>query len=264
MASETTTDLMTPRSVVLCGSGGIGKTQIANEFVYRLRSKFEVILWISAASRRDIAQSFGQAAVALGLIEADSPMSTDYVLTRHALLNWLAKPLKTQSLSNEQLPEEVSWLVIFDNVEDPDVIEDYWPVHSPGSVLVTTQDPLVHCLYHSGGTELSLRPMQQTEAASLLVKQAGILSLSAQDRLAAEKIVDLVGGLPLALTQMAGVVSRWGLTLSRVLKAYEEALARRKKAQAQADLVRKSFLWLRLLRRVRLLSSGASGKPGTA
>lgn len=62
------------RMFALCGPGGMGKSQVAAEFVYRSNDSllFDAIIWISADEPVKIARSFDQAAVALGLVEAES------------------------------------------------------------------------------------------------------------------------------------------------------------------------------------------------
>jgi hypothetical protein len=54
------------RTFALCGPGGIGKTQIAAEFVYRVKEQFDVIIWVPASEPVKLARSFSQVAVSLG------------------------------------------------------------------------------------------------------------------------------------------------------------------------------------------------------
>lgn len=52
----------------LCGSGGVGKTQTALNYVFEEMSKFQVVLWAHANSKDSLIQSFSTFAAELGLI----------------------------------------------------------------------------------------------------------------------------------------------------------------------------------------------------
>ena len=97
------------RMFALCGPGGIGKSQVATEFVYRCNESllFDAIIWISADEPVKLARSFEQAATALGLVEAESMESRDHILTRDAVLGWLANPIKSYKQRENTQSNEV-------------------------------------------------------------------------------------------------------------------------------------------------------------
>lgn len=68
------------RSFVLCGLGGIGKTEIANEFVWSRKTRFNAIFWVSADTTQKLAAGFSDIARELGLEDPDS--NNDPVGTR--------------------------------------------------------------------------------------------------------------------------------------------------------------------------------------
>lgn len=217
------------RTFALCGPGGIGKTQIAAEFVYRVKEQFDAIIWIPADEPVKLAQSFSQVAVSLGLVQADTMESRDPILTRDAVLGWLAHPRKSYKRLDDAQADEATWLLVFDNVENTDFLDDYWPTDSSGSILMTSRDPLVKSYVYSLRRGLSMPPLDAMEGAKLLIKLTGRRKLSIEERSKATAVAQILGGLPLAIVQMAGVISRQDLSFSEFLDQY-------RKESAHADL----------------------------
>lgn len=217
------------RTFALWGSGGIGKTQIATEFVYRVKEQFDAIIWIPADEPAKLALGFSQVAVSLGLVQAETMESRDQILTRDAVLGWLAHPRKSYKQFDDTQNDEATWLLVFDNVENIDLLDDYWPSASSGSILITSRDPLVKSYVYSLGHGLSTPPLDTTEGAKLLVDLTGRRRLSIEERNKATAIAEVLGGLPLAIVQMAGVISRQDLSFSEFLDQY-------RKESAHADL----------------------------
>lgn len=58
---ELDTQLVTgSRMVVLCGPGGIGKTEVAIEYVHQHSDKFDVVFWLQADDLSKLRQDFGR------------------------------------------------------------------------------------------------------------------------------------------------------------------------------------------------------------
>jgi hypothetical protein len=210
------------RMFALCGPGGMGKSQVAAEFVYRSNELFDAIIWISADEPVKLARSFDQAAVALGLVEAESMESRDHILTRDAVLGWLANPIKSYKQRENAQFNEATWLLVFDNVEDLDMLDEYWPAYGSGSILITSRDPLVKSYGYSLRRGLSMPALDTSEGEKLLIKLTGRRKLSSEERDSATAIVEVLGGLPLAIVQMAGVITRQDLTFSEFLLRYQK------------------------------------------
>lgn len=124
----------------------------------------------------------------------------------------------------DQSPEtdKASCLVLFDNVDDADILDDYWPMGSSASVLITSRDPLLKTYIDtddSGHSGISLQSFDQSEATNFLLK------LTRRERelgeeVSGQAIVEALGGLPLAITQMAGVIARNELSFTEFLEMY--------------------------------------------
>lgn len=112
------------------------------------------------------------------------------------------------------------WLVIFDNVESIDSIRQYWPSTScNGYILVTSQiAALAQAIKH----HIPLQPLGEYEGASLLLDTLHLTSPSEAERKAATIIVKLVGGLPIAISHIAGSMFSSQLTLDEAVRMFEK------------------------------------------
>jgi hypothetical protein len=211
-------------SFALCGLGGIGKTQIALEFAYSRRELFDAVFWVPAEQVVKLDEAFSQMAIELQLIKPSE--AKDRVVSRNAVLSWLSEPSKeskshSEILEDGGLPRWAKWLLIFDNVEDFSVLRDYVPLAGGGSILMTSRDPATkHCIIQNAGRDLE--PLGGEEARSLLMKLT-YNSVSEEDKDGACGIVRRLGGLPIAITHVAGIINSRDLSFSECLKAYEDA-----------------------------------------
>jgi hypothetical protein len=131
------------RSFAICGFGGMGKTILAAEYAYSRRDKFEAIFWLRADDVTILASNFAQIAQRLGLEDE----SSDLAASRDIAMGWLAQPLK--KTSDPDAPGNVAnWLIVFDNVDNLEVLADFFPKLGRGSVLVTSRDPFAKQNFH--------------------------------------------------------------------------------------------------------------------
>ncbi|KAI1479741.1 TPR-like protein [Daldinia eschscholtzii] len=174
------------KSVALFGMGGVGKTQVALEYVYQNVDIYDVILWVAADNIITIGQTFREIALGLQLYQ-DSDEIKDSAAAIWKVKNWL---------NNTSL----HWLMILDNADDLQAIKIAWPGSSHGSILLTTRDfdiannPAARCL--------QVDPFDNTEGCMMLLKQIGLDSSVADNIEHATSITQALGGLPLALSQI--------------------------------------------------------------
>lgn len=71
---------------VICGLGGMGKTQIALKYAFTSLSKFEAILWIPAENREKILARYTYFAFQLGLIKGTNE---DQNKAKELVITWL-------------------------------------------------------------------------------------------------------------------------------------------------------------------------------
>ncbi|KAI9708157.1 MAG: hypothetical protein M1820_004111 [Bogoriella megaspora] len=205
------------RSFAICGMGGIGKTELAIEFAFSRKDKFDAIFWVNADTDRKLATGFMDVSRVLGLEDSNTGYKEE-VVTREIVKGWLSNPLKS---SHDDEAEEAKWLLIFDNADDPDLLSDFWPVTGSGSILTTSRDPLAKEHPYEAEDGIDLPPMSNVEGGKLLQK----ISKRSQEQNSLEicsKISSTLGGLPLALTQMGRIIYRKHYGLDEFLDLFEE------------------------------------------
>jgi hypothetical protein len=210
------------RQFALCGFGGIGKTEIAREFARRHKTCFDAVFWVVADEIAKLDHHYQQISLALGL--EDPSECKSQVVSREIVKGWLSNPRKHLSGSDELVPlgqagSEATWLLIFDNADDPMILADYWPQGS-GSILITSRDPLAKNMFTRRPSGLDLGPLSQQDSLSLF-NHLTTISNEPEDT-AARQISDALGGVPLAISQMAGIIRRQDLTLSEFFELYTD------------------------------------------
>ncbi|KAI6080361.1 hypothetical protein F4821DRAFT_265981 [Hypoxylon rubiginosum] len=86
--------------------GGVGKTQLALQFTYSHLDIFNSIFWIPAQTSSQITQRYIEAAQNLSLLDPVTVIDEDKAVK--GFMSWLS--------SSED------WLIVFDNVDDIDVL----------------------------------------------------------------------------------------------------------------------------------------------
>ncbi|EEP77378.1 predicted protein [Uncinocarpus reesii 1704] len=216
-ASDTTL-----RQFALCGLGGAGKTEIAREFARRHKASFDAVFWVVADEIAKLDDHYGQISLALGL--EDLSECKNQVVSREIVKGWLSNPRRYRSGFDEfgqlgQVRSEATWLLIFDNADDPMILADYWPQGS-GSILITSRDPLAKTMFTRTPSGLDLGPLSKQDSLSLFNHLTSTVSEPESD--VARRIFDAFGGVPLAICQMAGIIRRQDLTLPEFFELYTD------------------------------------------
>ncbi|HEU5376344.1 MAG TPA: FxSxx-COOH system tetratricopeptide repeat protein, partial [Ktedonobacteraceae bacterium] len=181
------------QSAALHGLGGVGKTQIALEYAYRHALEYSAVFWIGAETSEQIFASLLHIAEVLQLPEREDK---DQQRAVAAVQRWLAT--------------HGQWLLIWDNVEDLNLLPRFLSPTRQGTILITTRCQVLGTLARG----LDLSPMEQEEGLLFLLRRAKVLDpetsieqvqqfagqMPEQYQTAAE-LVEELGGLPLALDQ---------------------------------------------------------------
>lgn len=222
-ASCSTTSRL-PRTCVLYGPGGMGKTQIASQYFHGIRRKdeFDVTLWLQANNVESLLGGCYQAAVQLGLHPVSkSGQQPDY--DSKQLVDWLRNPLQEPSNPRSQ---KLTWLLVFDNLDDEKVLADFWPLDAEGSIVITTRDQMIAEIKSSPYGALNIDCLSQSEAVTLLQRKlpASLLHGEAPDTLV--QVVQTLEYWPLVIVQIAGKMQRLKQTPSRFLSIYRNQFNR--------------------------------------
>ncbi|KAK7422145.1 hypothetical protein QQZ08_009613 [Neonectria magnoliae] len=231
LPSNTSTELddRVPKSFALCGMGGIGKTEIACQYVHTRKHLFDAVFWVSAETERKLALGFREISRELGLEDPATGLS-DEVVTRGIVHGWLSKPLKVSGSGPRPTYSDASWLLVFDNADDEDLLFDWWPSTGVGSIIITSRDPLTKDSPIAETTGVDVSPLS-VEDGGLLLEQVSRSSKQNQGAVLCQKISHTLGGLPLALIQMGSVIRRNHYSLGEFIEFYEKSSGKFQSAQ---------------------------------
>lgn len=142
------------KRLVLGGTGGVGKTQLALAYAESHRQAYSSVFWLNAASEPVLKESFQLIAKIVFDAGCTSLLESEETVTR--VHQWLSDR------------ENTEWLLIFDNYDDPSQfnLETYIPPPSHGAIIVTTRRP--HCV---SGSDVRIKPLENIDE-SLAVLQA--------------------------------------------------------------------------------------------
>jgi len=213
---------LTPGQVCLVtGRGGIGKSAIAIEYVHQNEKRYYYIFWVEAESPGICQEKYNQ--IASSLETDDMPIQDERVRT---------------VLVRECLGRlDRNWLLVFDNVDKWQDIEQYVPKNlhkkGKGSVLITSRKFVEIPNSHHHVT-VALEPWSLDHSRQFLLTQ---LSPRLQpDQLQeheeyhlADKVVNVVERLPLAVCMIVGYIKISRATLEEFLEMWDERMARSSK-----------------------------------
>lgn len=215
------------KTFALYGIGGVGKTQIALQYAKQSRNIYNTILWVAADNTISVGQSFRDIACSLGLVENDDEIQ-DAVKATLKVKKWL---LETGQLIQSPLPVFIeiwhdhllrldsSWLVIFDNADDLEVLRSVWPGNANGSVIITSRD--FHAAHSPASTGYHVLPFDDSTGSEVLLKLLGLDPMQDVHFSKATEISQALGGLPLAISQIGGFIIQRKLLLQDFLPLYE-------------------------------------------
>ena len=185
------------QSPVLTGWGGVGKTQLATELVWRYGRFFAGgVFWLSFADPAGIAAEIAACGPDLHL-DADFtnlPLDTQVALVR---ARW-----------QDGLPR----LLVFDNCEDPDLFQAWCPPAGDCRVILTSRRATWPP--ESGIAALALGTLARADAITLLRRHRDSLDTASADAIAAE-----LGDLPLALHLAGSYLHRYDDSAAAYLAA---------------------------------------------
>jgi hypothetical protein len=178
----------------LRGMGGVGKTQLANEYAYTHAGAYDLVWWISAEEPTLIPDQFARLADRLG-IESDGD------------------PEALRALVHDALRGVHGWLLVFDNADAVDDVRPWLPAVPlppgiPGHVVVTTRRRGFSAL----GRVLDLDVIGPEDAVRLM--RARVPAVEHDVALA---IAEELGRLPLALEQAAAYLDSTGMPAEEYL-----------------------------------------------
>ena len=167
--------------IVLSGLGGVGKTELAKNYLYNHQETYTACLWFNANTRQQLELEYRALARHLNL-GIDQETSNETVKNKlHTF--WAEHP---------------GWLIVVDNADDRDAIYSLLPPEG-GDILITSRQP------HWPGKIITIDVLEETETIAFYKK---ISSRENEDEEGIKVLVKKLGYLPLAIAQVATYVKR--------------------------------------------------------
>ncbi|KAJ5523469.1 hypothetical protein N7513_013013 [Penicillium frequentans] len=188
--------------IALVGLGGVGKSQLAIEYSYRVRINFPEtwVLWVHASNAARFEQSFRDIANQVKIPGRQDPQAHIFELVE----NWLRDGKRGR------------WILLLDNLDDPEFLRkspaisqgftkpllEYVPRGLHGSVIITSRTREVALNTVDYKDLIEVKPMEQSEALELLQKKLPQPEKS-QD---CQHLVEELELMPLAIVQAASYI----------------------------------------------------------
>lgn len=183
---------------------GVGKTEVAVEYVHRYKAEYDRIYWIPSIDQASLLAGYQEIAVKDCRIPVEGMDSIDLA---QYVIRWLGRQKR--------------WLVVLDNLDDISVVDNQLlPVNGPTThTLITTRNPTPE-LIPLAAEGVQVPVLDHTDAVILLSIFANIAYRpKTPEGAAADELVQTLGYLPLAI-QLAGSYVR---EVTNSLVAYRQA-----------------------------------------
>ncbi|MFS8365082.1 trypsin-like serine protease, partial [Streptomyces sp. CWNU-52H] len=207
---------------VLSGGGGVGKTQMAAAYAAdALRKDADLVVWTPAA---DVQQVIARYAEAAALLELPGTSGQDLEADAHLLLQWLRTTRER-------------WLVVLDDITDPDTVDPWWPVSLTGTghVLATTRRRDAR-LTGNGRIRVDIDVYTPAESAAYLEQRLAAENMSHLLDDDTTQLAEALGHLPLGLGMAAAHMINEELSAGAYLRLFNDRRARLEKVMpATAD-----------------------------
>ncbi|MET8944431.1 FxSxx-COOH system tetratricopeptide repeat protein [Streptomyces sp. NPDC004542] len=199
MQRLTVNDVTSVLPEAIHGMGGVGKSQIAIEYIYRHGKDYGLVWWIPSEQNNKIIQSLIELGERMGLQAGPETAAVRTVL----------ESLKAgYPYSN--------WLLVFDNAEDPIEVIKFFPKSGPGRIIVTSRN----VQWATRASSLEVNVFNRDESVALLRRRSPDIPEDAADRLA-----ESLGDLPLAVEQAAVWLAETGMPVQQYLELFDEKRA---------------------------------------
>ena len=186
--------------VVISGLPGVGKTELASQFLRDAREKRKVyrgLFWINAASKQSINYGIWEIARRMNLCSLSTMLDTTVAG---------GGPIDEETIRKTVLHEfnlHDDWLIVFDNLDDVRDLQGFLPnKFGNRHMLITARSDSIFRDSELKAGHIALGEMGEEEAQKLFWQEYGMEEQEFQKPLVSQ-LVSILGLLPLAIIQAA-------------------------------------------------------------
>ena len=150
-----------PPAQLISGMGGVGKTEIATEYIHRHIDKYEIIWWIRAEHHRSRPGRAGQAGTAAGTAASGARTAVATGRSRRSWTPWTSGPGRTGCWSTTTLAQPLD-------------LQRYLPACRPGGHIIITSR-LQNWPGYIEADSVEVSPFTEDEAISFLRRRVPAL-----------------------------------------------------------------------------------------
>ena len=203
-----------PPAQVISGMGGVGKTEIATEYIHLHRDKYDIVWWIRAEHHDRVRDALVRLGERLDL----------RLVTSGGRDRAIAAVL--EALESGVRP---NWLLVYDNVAEPLDLQRYLPTCRPGGHVIITSRLQTWPGYIEADS-IEVLPFTEEEAISFLRRRVAALAM---DRTLREKedeqrnheagrLAAALGHLPIAIEHAAAYLTETGQSVDDYLSPFDQ------------------------------------------
>ncbi|RAH42507.1 uncharacterized protein BO95DRAFT_517069 [Aspergillus brunneoviolaceus CBS 621.78] len=192
--------------IALVGLGGVGKSQLAIEYCYRVRENFPStwVFWVHTSNAARFEQGFQEIADRVRIPGRKDPKANIFQLVG----GWL----------NDE--KRAKWTLVLDNVDDDEflnkaapsdsgsttgkVLLEYIPQSPHGSIIITSRSAAVAARIVEPRDIITIAPMHKTDARLLFQKKLDVREDCTGDEV--DELMAALEYMPLAIVQAASYI----------------------------------------------------------
>ncbi|NFA43609.1 TIR domain-containing protein [Clostridium botulinum] len=182
--------------VVITGLGGIGKTQLAANYITNYINEYKLIGWINASDAVSIQNSY------IELVEKLDSEFLDANINQNTILRYVKNWLENND----------KWLIIYDNVKNPKELNELLPNPINGHVIITSQN----AKWSKFNPTIEVTQLTNRESINFLMKRA-----EKDYETSMEELVSLLDNFPLSLEHAASYVHKTSRSFSYYLNKFK-------------------------------------------
>ncbi|NOR47198.1 MAG: hypothetical protein GQ533_04020, partial [Methanosarcinaceae archaeon] len=189
----------------ISGYGGIGKTETAIKYAHKYKDEYKDVFWVNADSTESLISSFVNIA---GLLNLSVKDNKEQKLIVDAVKHWLEI--------------DSSWLLIFDNADNPKLVKDFIPLRPKGHIILTSRAQIFSNLGIMNPIKMDEMSPEESKEFLLIRTGRNNHQLEQSEIDAIEQLGEELDHFPLALEQAGAYIHEKSSTFNDYLISYRK------------------------------------------